>query len=141
MRRFFYQPAWLDFSIFWGAILAGISAAVIVQMEFGGYDRLFWPAVGGLLVVIVIASLQVASMRMTLTPQALVLGRVFPSNRLIIPYASLHSVAIEGHTLIIDTQVYGKIRLVRMFQMQKLTAACAQAGITVTLRKGKSSIV
>jgi hypothetical protein len=141
VQRFFYQPAWLDFSIFWSAILAGASLAVILQMEFGGYDGLYWPAIGGLVLVILIAVLQVASLRLALTPDALVLGHVFPANRLTIAWSALNGVSIQGHVLILETRAYGKIRLVRLCRLQKLAAAFAQAGVKVTTRKGKSRIV
>lgn len=132
MQRFYYQPPWIDFSIFWGAVVASLGLSIILQMEFGAYDGLYWPAAGLAAVVLVVVLAQTLRLQLTLTAKSLQFGRVFASNRLEVPLSGITEARISAHTVTLQTHPYGKISFVRVFKMRALAAALAKAGVAVT---------
>ena len=54
--RTHYQPAWIDFSMFWSAIVFGLSLAIILQLES---TSLSWLAVAVAGVTILVAIVQI----------------------------------------------------------------------------------
>ncbi|WP_461214768.1 hypothetical protein [Lacticaseibacillus sp. GG6-2] len=131
MQRFYYQPAWLDFSIFWGGIVAGLGLCIIIQMEFGAYDNLYWPAVGLGVALVLVVLRQITSFKLSLSATRLTLGRFFASNRLSMPLAAVTEASATAHSITLTTKSYGKITIVRLARMAQLLTALKQANIHV----------
>ncbi|EGF34022.1 hypothetical protein AAULR_11635 [Lacticaseibacillus rhamnosus MTCC 5462] len=66
--RTHYQPAWIDFSMFWSAIVFGLSLAIILQLES---TSLSWLAVAVAGVTILVAIVQILLLRLVATPKGL----------------------------------------------------------------------
>ncbi len=78
--RTHYQPAWIDFSMFWSAIVFGLSLAIILQLES---TSLSWLAVAVAGVTILVAIVQILLLRLVATPKGLRLTSFLKVTRLI----------------------------------------------------------
>ena len=84
--RTHYQPAWIDFSMFWSAIVFGLSLAIILQLES---TSLSWLAVAVAGVTILVAIVQILLLRLVATPKGLRLTSFFKSNTINLAWADI----------------------------------------------------
>lgn len=140
IKSFYYQPSWIDFSIFWSGAVALVGSSVILQMEFGAYDSVFWPAVLLLAATLGGCVIQIFSRKLTLSPQVMTLARFTRRHTLTIPLGSIRTITAKTHSLCLDTTTYGKITIVRLVNLQKLCSAFADAGLIVVHRKGNHRV-
>ncbi len=120
--------------------MALVGLSVILQMEFGAYDSVFWPAVGLLAATIGGCVIQVLGRKLTLKAHAITLARFTRRHRLTIPLTSIRTITVKTHSLCLDTTTYGKITIVRLVNLQKLCSAFADVGLIVVHRKGNHRV-
>lgn len=123
-NRFFVQPGWLDFSMFWSLIIIGISLAIILQMEIVGYGPVSLPALG-LLVTLAVAGLQVGRSQLCLTKRGITLQRLLPANSVILQPADVLGVQWHKHSVTLATRTYGKLSVVYFGHLAQLEKALA----------------
>ncbi len=70
--RTHYQPAWIDFSMFWSAIVFGLSLAIILQLESTSLSGRF-----------------LILLRLVATPKGLRLTSFFKSNTINLAWADI----------------------------------------------------
>ncbi|MFD1428747.1 EbsA family protein [Lacticaseibacillus mingshuiensis] len=134
-RRFFVQPGWVDFIIFWGLITAGLCLSVILQMELVGYG---WPSpifIGLLVLVIALALVQILRTRLVIAPGRVVIDHLLPSSRTIIAPTDA-TLTVRGHQLTLVAKSCGTVRLVYLKDPAPLAAALEAVGVTVKMEKG-----
>ncbi|WP_225047219.1 EbsA family protein [Lacticaseibacillus kribbianus] len=124
-KRFFVQPDWLDFCIFWALIVSGVALAVIIQMEVVGYGIPNLVASRLLVAVLLVAAVQVLRARLIVGAGGITVRRLSPANTLHFAAADLLGVAHTAHTVSLTTRQYGRIRLVHLGKTAKLCAALA----------------
>ena len=98
--RTHYQPAWIDFSMFWSAIVFGLSLAIILQLES---TSLSWLAVAVAGVTILVAIVQILLLRLVATPKGLRLTSFFKSNTINLAWADIEDFTNGRLTVMLKT--------------------------------------
>lgn len=124
-NRFYVQPGWLDFTMFWAFIMIGVSFAVVLQMELIGYGPVSWPAAALLVVVLALAALQIQRSRLVVGAGCVTLRRLLPGNSLQIAPEDVTAVAWKKQTCTLVTRSYGKITFIHFGHNDALKQALA----------------
>lgn len=132
-KRFAYQPAWVDFIIFWALIVTGVAIAVILQMENQGYAGVSVLPVVVLAVFLALGALQVWRTRLRLTESTITFGRLLPASSLTMAWSDISAVHVAGHTLTFTTRQYGRLVVERLNKQAPLIAALRAHGLTVVV--------
>ena len=114
--RTHYQPAWIDFSMFWSMIVIGISLATIVQLESTKPSLL---AIGIAIVTVLVAIIQVLLHRLVVHEQGLKLVSLFKSNTLEMTWPEIEGFTFGHLTVILKTKRYGQVTFVLFGKKRK----------------------
>lgn len=114
--RTHYQPAWIDFSMFWSAIVFGLSLAIILQLES---TSLLWLAVAVAGVTILVAIVQILLLRLVATPKGLRLTSFFKSNTINLAWADIEDFTNGRLTVMLKTKQYGRVSFLMFGKKRK----------------------
>ena len=110
--RTHYQPAWIDFSMFWSAIVFGLSLAIILQLES---TSLSWLAVAVAGVTNLVAIVQI----LVATPKGLRLTSFFKSNTINLAWADIEDFTNGRLTVMLKTKQYGRVSFLMFGKKRK----------------------
>ena len=110
--RTHYQPAWIDFSMFWSAIVFGLS----FQLES---TRLSWLAVAVAGITILVAIVQILLLRLVATPKGLRLTSFFKSNTINLAWADIEDFTNGRLTVMLKTKQYGRVSFLMFGKKRK----------------------
>ena len=114
--RTHYQPTWIDFSMFWSAIVFGLSLAIILQLES---TSLSWLAVAVAGVTILVAIVQILLLRLVATPKGLRLTSFFKSNTINLAWADIEDFTNGRLTVMLKTKQYGRVSFLMFGKKRK----------------------
>ncbi|WP_424320597.1 EbsA family protein [Lacticaseibacillus chiayiensis] len=114
--RTHYQPAWIDFSMFWSAIVIGLSLAIIVQLES---TKPSWLAIAIAAITILTAIGQILLLRLIATEKGIRLTSLFKSNTINLSWSEIEGFTSGHLTVMLKAKQYGRVSFLMFGKKRK----------------------